>query len=119
MSESKPSGFSDNAIGAIAYITFVPAVAFLVLRPYNKSSYVRFHAWQSILLSCAFYVVATVLGLVFGWFFATAGYSYLTVTWIVWACWFLLWIFCAIKALNGKRIMLPILGALAEKQAAD
>jgi uncharacterized membrane protein len=119
MSESKPSGFSDNAIGAIAYITFVPAIAFLVLRPYNKSSYVRFHAWQSILLSCVFYIVTTLLSMVFSMFFATAAYAYATATWLVWACWLLLWIFCAIKAINGRRFMLPILGALAEKQAVD
>ena len=44
------SGLTDNAAGAIAYFTFIPAVLFLVTEPYNKSSYVRFHAWQSILL---------------------------------------------------------------------
>jgi hypothetical protein len=33
MSESKQDGFSDNAAGAIAYITVFPAIAFLVLVP--------------------------------------------------------------------------------------
>jgi uncharacterized membrane protein len=31
--------------------------------------------------------------------------------------WVLVWAFCAIKALNGKRFKLPIFGALAERQA--
>jgi uncharacterized membrane protein len=31
--------------------------------------------------------------------------------------WLLLWILCALKAVNGKRFKLPIIGALAEKQA--
>ncbi len=44
------SGLSDNAAGAIAYLTFIPAVCFLIMEPYNKNSYIRFHAWQSIML---------------------------------------------------------------------
>jgi uncharacterized membrane protein len=30
---------------------------------------------------------------------------------------FLIWIVCVIQAVNGKRFKLPVLGALAEKQA--
>jgi uncharacterized membrane protein len=31
--------------------------------------------------------------------------------------WLLVWILCVLKALNGKRFRLPIIGALAERQA--
>ncbi len=47
------SGLSDNAAGAIAYITIIPAIIFLIVEPYNKNSFVRFHAWQSIFLGIA------------------------------------------------------------------
>jgi len=75
MSEPNQTGLSDNAAGAIAYITFVPAIVFLVLPPYNTSPFVRFHAWQSIFLNLASIVLAialsffTVFSLMFGAFF--------------------------------------------------
>ena len=47
MSETSQTAISDNGAGALAYVTVVPAIVFLFLPPYNASSYVRFHAWQS------------------------------------------------------------------------
>jgi uncharacterized membrane protein len=119
MPDTKPSGFSDNTIAALAYITFVPAVAFLVLKPYNKSSYVRYHAWQSIFLSCVFYMATTLLGMAVKPVLFIGTFPYLVITWLIWGIWVLVWILCALKALNGKRIKLPVLGTLAERQAAD
>src|SRR5580698_722078 len=58
------SGLSDNAAAAIAYITFIPAVIFLVLEPYNRVPLVRFHSWQSIGLSVvafALHAIVTIL----------------------------------------------------------
>ena len=56
-------GLSDNAAGAIAYITWIPAVIFLLLSPYNQKPFVKFHAWQNLLLNAACIVlyVATVI----------------------------------------------------------
>jgi hypothetical protein len=47
------SGLSDNAAGALAYVTFIPAIIFLIVEPYNKNSYIKFHSWQSIFLGIA------------------------------------------------------------------
>ena len=44
MSELHRTGLSDNAAGAIAYLTFVPATLLLLIPPYNTNPYVRFHA---------------------------------------------------------------------------
>ena len=44
------SGLSDNAAGALAYLTVIPAIIFLIVEPYNKNSFVRFHSWQCIFL---------------------------------------------------------------------
>jgi uncharacterized membrane protein len=121
MSETTPPGLSDNAAGAIAYITFIPAIVFLVMPPYNSSPYVRFHAWQSIFLNIAAFIVDvslsfiltfTVTALPFGSFFI--GRS---IWLLVELAWFLVWIICLLQAVNGKRFKLPILGDLAEKQA--
>ena len=117
MSEPTPSPLSDNGAGAIAYITPLPAIVFLVLEPYNKSSYVRFHSWQSIFL----FIVAIV-----AWFAVAmvSGVAVLFAPFLIWALDLLvffalcaLWLVCVLQALNGKRFKLPLLGALAEKQA--
>jgi uncharacterized membrane protein len=118
MSQPDQSGISDNAAGAIAYITFVPAIVFLVLPPYCKSSFVRFHAWQSIFLTLVAIVVSFALSIILPFSLIFAGFLFVAFTWLVWIAWILLWIICGIEAVNGKRFKLPIIGALAEKWAA-
>ena len=51
------SGLSDNAAGGLSYVTIIPAIVFLIVEPFKKSSYVRFHAWQSIFFYVAWAVV--------------------------------------------------------------
>jgi uncharacterized membrane protein len=51
------SGLSDNAAGGLAYITIIPAIIFLIVEPYNRSSFVRFHAWQCIFLTIGCVVI--------------------------------------------------------------
>jgi len=119
MSDTPQSGLTDNAAGALAYITFIPAIIFLVVEPYNKTSYVRFHSWQSIFLNVAAFAVYVVLMIismmsVFLWpLRALIGILSL----LIWLACFVAWILCVIQALNGKRFKLPVIGALAEKQA--
>ena len=38
-------------MGALAYVTLVPAIIFLIIEPYKNIKFVRFHAFQMI--SCA------------------------------------------------------------------
>ena len=115
MTEATQSGLSDNAAGALAYITFIPAIVFLAMPPYNQSATVRFHAWQSILLNVgcvAFFIVLMIFGHIpfFGWFvfpiMALANLAF-----------FILWIFVVLKAMNGVIFKIPIIGAIAESQA--
>lgn len=117
MTETTPSGLSDNGAGALAYITFIPAIIFLVMPPYNESSYVRFHAWQSIFLNVAgliiwvAMVIVTLLSPGFIWFMV------LIVRLLIFIALFAAWLICVMKALNGARFRLPVIGALAAKQA--
>jgi uncharacterized membrane protein len=115
MTEPVQTGISDNGAGTLAYITFIPAIVFLVMPPYNASSYVRFHAWQSIFLNIVGFVLyfgLAVLSMMF-WAF----YLMLMLRAFVSLCLFAVWVVCVIQALNGKRFQLPIIGALAAKQA--
>ena len=117
MSEPTPSGLTDNAAGAIAYITFVPAIVFLVLAPYNASPYVRFHAWQSIFLNVAAVIISIAFSFLMVFFMFFGTFFLLAVSRLIWLLWFVLWLVCVLKALNGQRFKVPIIGDLAAKQA--
>jgi uncharacterized membrane protein len=118
--ETAQSGLSDNAAGAIAYITFIPAIVFLVLPPYNASSYVRFHAWQSILMTVAAVVIDIVLAIVLGIALVFLPFFLHTLLWsLIELAWLAIWVVCVVQALNGKRFKLPIIGDLAAKQAGN
>ena len=110
----KPA-ISHNAASAIAYVTFIPAVVFLLLRPYKESPCVRFHAWQSILLCMVAFAVDIVLGAValLTIFLGTTTLAY-TLR-LAFLFWFVLWLACVIRAMTGKRLKLPIIGGIAEK----
>jgi uncharacterized membrane protein len=117
MSEPTQSGLSDNAAGALAYLTIIPAIIFLVMPPYNKSSYVRFHSWQSIFLTIVWivlFVVLAILGRIP--FFILLIFPIMLVVDLFM---FLLWTVVLIKAINGQRFKLPFIGALAEGQAGS
>lgn len=114
-SQPAPSGLSDNAAGALAYVTIIPAIIFLLVEPYSKSSYVRFHSWQSIFLTIGavcidiLFMILRMLpfiGLLFGFLFV-----------LVWVGLFILWLVVVINAFNGKRFSIPFIGDLAAKQA--
>ncbi len=36
-------GLTDNVAGMLAYITIIPAILFLVMEPYNRNRFIRFH----------------------------------------------------------------------------
>ena len=54
-------GLTDNVAGALAYVTFIPAIIFLVMEPYNKNRFVRFHSFQSLFFTLACFVLGIVL----------------------------------------------------------
>lgn len=103
------SGLSDNAAGALAYVTIIPAIIFLLVEPYNKKQFVRFHSWQCIFLFIACIVVEIILGMIpiVGWIILPFfGLGVLVLV-----------IFLIIKASQGKKLVLPVIGPFAEKQA--
>jgi uncharacterized membrane protein len=107
--ETPQTGLSDTAAGGLAYITIIPAIIFLIVEPFNKNSYVRFHSWQSIFFGIAVFAVNIVLSVipVIGWIIMPfIGLVFLVI-----------WVYVLLKALNGQRFKLPLIGDLAEKQA--
>jgi uncharacterized membrane protein len=110
-----PSGLSDNGAGALSYITFIPAVIFLAMPPYNKSTYIRFHAWQSIFFTIAWVLMIVVLAIL-----GRIPFLGIISIPLVLACWlamFILWLIVVLKAVNGQKFKILIIGGLAENQA--
>jgi uncharacterized membrane protein len=120
---AKPDAFegafvlSDHTAGAIAYLTFIPAILFLVVEPYNRNSYVRYHSWQSILLSLGAFAVNIVLAFVLVFALLFAPRLHLVAWWAIVLFWVAVWIACVVNAAMGKRFKLPVIGELAEQQA--
>ena len=117
MPDTKQSGLSENSIGAVAYITVVPAIFFLAISPYNKSAYVRYHAWQSTTLSAVAFILCLVLSLIPALHTYFEFIALLSLYAVILLAWILVSIWCAVFALNGKRTKLPLLGAWAEQQS--
>jgi uncharacterized membrane protein len=107
-------GLSSNAAAAISYITFIPAVIFLAVAPYNRDRFVRFHAWQSI----ALWVVAIAISIIFT-FLSYAGFHLLwwTLHSLIDLVLFVFWLIAVIKASQGQWYKIPIVGDLAQNFA--
>ena len=117
MPSPQKSGLSDNSIGALAYVTPAPALFFLAVRRYNKRPYVRFHAWQSVVFYAFLYLIGCALDFILP-FFKFLGLGILSaVMCLIGLAIFLLWLWCVVGALNGKRCKLPIIGGWADEQA--
>jgi uncharacterized membrane protein len=110
------SGLSENAAGGLAYITIIPAIIFLMIEPYNRSSYIRFHSWQCIYMAIAWIVIDVVV-MVFGRVMPFMGMLAFGLYPLVSLAMLILWIMVLIKAFNGEKFKLPVIGDLAMKQA--
>ncbi len=109
------SGMADNVAGMLAYVTFIPAIIFLVTPPYNQSRFVRFHSYQSIFFCVAVFaiqVVLSILTVVPLLIFITGPLHLLVALGAL-----VLWIILLLKANQGQMFKLPVIGDLAEKQA--
>lgn len=117
MTVSTKAGISDNVAGAIAYLTFIPAIILLLITPYKERDYVRFHAWQSVLLNIIAFIIEIIFGAIalLTLFLAATPLAYLLR--VITLLWLILWIVCVIQAMNGKRFKIPLLGNIAEKLA--
>ncbi len=119
MPELNHTGLSDNAAGAIAYLTFIPAILFLLIPPYNTNRFVRFHAWQSLMLNVAVILISFLMSFALVFFLVFEAELLVLFKRLVWLVWFVLWLICVLKAMNGQRFRLPVLGELAERQASE
>jgi uncharacterized membrane protein len=116
------SGMGNNVAAALSYITIV-GIVFLLIEPYNKIRFVRFHAFQSVFFCVA--AIAIEIGWVFVSFFLTMiskgflGLILIPLSWLVWLGIVVCWVILVVKAYNNQEFKLPIIGDLAAKQVAS
>jgi uncharacterized membrane protein len=103
-------GLQDNVAGLLAYF-LIPAIIFLVMEPYNRNRFIRFHAFQGIFYGIASFIAAAVVGLL--------PVLNLLLFPLVGLAFMIGWIICMIKAFQGEMFKLPVIGEIAEKQAGQ
>jgi uncharacterized membrane protein len=115
LNEESSTGLTPRVAAVMAYLAG-PFSGVLVLMAERTSSYVRFHAWQSVIgLGGLGLLVVSFASVIVS---ATMFRTLLTVTWLIWAGWILLWGICVVKAFGGRRWKLPLAGAYAERFSA-
>lgn len=92
---------------ALAYLPIV-AIVWLVLEPYSKEKFIRFHSIQSLALAVVWFGLSIVLSAIpiLGWI----------VLILLTPAVFIVAVVCAVKAYQNEKFKLPVLGDFAEKQ---
>jgi len=111
MENKTGTGLQENIASLLCYLFgWVSGLIFFFLEPNNST--VRFHAMQSILLSVTFlvlYIIFFILTFIvnfFGFFLFILGLAF-----------FILVVILMIKAYQGQKLKLPLIGNYAEKFA--
>jgi uncharacterized membrane protein len=108
---------ADNVASTLCYVLgLITGILFLVLPPYNKNAAIRFHAFQSIFLHVACIVFMIGLNIVLGIMHLWGMFFLGSIFWL--AC-FVLWIYLLIQTYQGKTIVLPVIGPIAQQQAGN
>ena len=106
---------ADNVASTLCYaLGFITGILFLVLAPYNQNRTVRFHAFQSIFFSVGWIILRWALFIVLGFMHFL---SWFLLGGLIGLAGFALWIFMLVSTYQGKQIVLPIIGPLAQQQA--
>jgi uncharacterized membrane protein len=110
---SAAAPIEENIAGMLAYFTIIPAIIFLLIEPYNRNRFVRFHSFQCLFTAAALIVLHVCLSFL--------SYALPLIMFPIWGLLglaeFALWVLLVIKAYQHQLFKLPIVGDLAEKQA--
>ena len=106
------AGLTTNMASTLCYGLFIiGGIVFLVLAPYNANKTVRFHAFQSIFVGLAMIALNITLSV------ALPVLTYLMISPVISLASLGLWIFMLVKTYQGNKVVLPVVGPLAEQQA--
>jgi len=104
-----------NTAAALCYIPgLILAIMFLWWNPYRRPKIIRFHAWQAILLQSFWIAVMVVIGMLFSLFAAPLWFF---IERLLHLAFILLTAFMIIQTYRNQTVVLPYLGAFAEKSS--
>jgi uncharacterized membrane protein len=102
--EQSSTGLDENVAGFFCYLLgFITGIVFLAVE--KKSSFVKFHAMQSTITFLSLFIISLILG-----FIPIIG----LLVYPIWILSLILWLLLMVKALQGERYSLPIVGKMAE-----
>jgi len=110
---STAAGIQENVAGLLCYVVgWITGLIFFLI---DKRPFVRFHAMQAIITFGALNILQWLL-VWSGWFGGFAGRAFVGLLGpLLWLLTLLCWILCMVKAYQGQRFKLPVVGDLAEK----
>jgi uncharacterized membrane protein len=112
------NSLQPNVAGFLCYVVgFISGIFFLIVDPYKRNQFVRFHAFQSIFLSVGWTALYLLLGVAFAVLPGALWSVSLMLNSLLSLAVFLLWLFLMYKAYSNERFKLPVIGDLAERQA--
>ncbi len=104
--EQSSTGLEENVAGFFCYLLgFITGIIFLAIE--KKSSFVKFHAMQSTITFLSLFIISIILG-----FIPIIG----LLVYPIWILSLILWLLLMVKALQGERYSLPIVGKMAEEK---
>lgn len=112
------TGMQANLAGLLSYVAgWITGLIFFLTEKENK--FVRFHAMQSIIVFGALSVVGIILSILFRFFIMARLYFmfqfFVLLSNLLWLVALILWILLMVKAYQGDKFKLPIVGDIAEK----
>jgi len=117
--QTSSTGMDPKVAALLSYVLgWVTGLIFYLIEKEDK--YVRFHAMQSILLSVAMIVLMTALNIVLAMLTTIVdifGLLFVFVSPLLGLAFFVLWIMLMVKAYQGEKWKLPIIGDMAERYA--
>ncbi len=108
------TGVPSNWASVICYVVPIAGpLVFLFLSPYNRDRKIRFDAWQALFLQLAWILIRLVIGVLnpLSWRLSDLLWNILSLAYLA------IVIVMAVKAYQSQKLVLPVIGPLAEKQA--
>jgi uncharacterized membrane protein len=119
--QGKVGALPQTVAGALAYCTIIPAILFLLIEPYNRNRFVRFHSFQCIGLWLAALVMGAGLRVAGFLLFFVPVLGHL-ISWLAYMVvslgFFVIWVVLIVKALQGEMFKLPWVGDFAKQKIA-
>ena len=113
-------GMQANLAALLTYaLGFITGIVFYIIEKKNK--FVRFHAMQSIIVFGGFAIIAFILSVIIRLLAMIKFYFFIPLFSLIgtalWLAALIIWIILMLKAYNGEKFKLPVIGDIAEKNS--